>query len=147
MKIRPLSKEHPQVKTFIEELDALNLELYPNGPNYLCPAEKLDTILGLYSGDELKGMGALMKKTDYAEVKRVYIDSSQRGKGYSKLLMKALEEEAVGQGIKVLRLETGILQKAALGLYEALGYKRIDAFGEYYTHELSVFFEKNLFAV
>jgi hypothetical protein len=48
-----------------------------------------------------------------------------------------------------LRLETGPLQREAIGLYEAMGFAARDAFGHYASMaprdvEMSLFFEKAL---
>jgi hypothetical protein len=44
----------------------------------------------------------------------------------------------------VLRLETGIHQSEAIGLYERFGFQRIPPFGDYQEDPLSIFFEKHL---
>jgi putative acetyltransferase len=41
-----------------------------------------------------------------------------------------------------LRLETGIYENEAIGLYEASGFRRVPPFGEYKEDPLSLFFEK-----
>jgi ribosomal protein S18 acetylase RimI-like enzyme len=46
--------------------------------------------------------------------------------------------------VGLLRLETGIHQRAAIGLYERVGFRRIPAFGEYKEDPLSRFYEKRL---
>ena len=43
-----------------------------------------------------------------------------------------------------MRLETGVLQKAAIGLYVSLGYDHIQPFGSYLDDPLSLFMEKHL---
>jgi len=43
-----------------------------------------------------------------------------------------------------LRLETGIHQKEAIGLYERMGFQSIPPFGEYVDDPLSRFFEKRI---
>ena len=45
-----------------------------------------------------------------------------------------------------LWLKTGGLQKAAIGLYESLGYYHIQPFGSYLDDPLSLFMEKHLVA-
>ena len=47
-------------------------------------------------------------------------------------------------GLLLARLETGIRQPEALGLYRASGYREIGPFGDYGPDPLSVFMEKNL---
>ena len=81
---------------------------------------------------------------DYAEVKRVYVPPRARGLGLARAMMARLEAEALAEGRGILRLETGIHQPEALGLYEALGYARRGPFGDYGPDPLSVFMEKPL---
>jgi len=45
-------------------------------------------------------------------------------------------------GVTLLRLETGIHQHEATGLYERAGFQTIPPFGEYKPDPLSRFFEK-----
>jgi putative acetyltransferase len=59
-------------------------------------------------------------------------------------LMTVLEDEARVLGFKFARLETGISQPEALGLYRALGYADRAPFGDYKLDPLSVFMEKTL---
>jgi putative acetyltransferase len=58
--------------------------------------------------------------------------------------MDALEERAYQDGIRVLRLETGIHQHESLGLYFARGYTQRSPFGGYLGDPHSVFLEKLL---
>jgi hypothetical protein len=36
--------------------------------------------------------------------------------------MAKIEQATIGEGIAMVRLETGVLQNTAIGLYESLGY-------------------------
>jgi putative acetyltransferase len=47
-------------------------------------------------------------------------------------------------GLSVLRLETGIHQPEAIGLYERLGFERRAPFGDYREDPLSLFMEMPL---
>lgn len=91
------------------------------------------------------GCGAVkLVGSEYAEVKRMYVRPQFRGTGLAKLMLRHLTDHAQGQGIELLRLETGIHQRAAIGLYERLGFRRIPPFGEYQEDPLSRFYEKRL---
>jgi ribosomal protein S18 acetylase RimI-like enzyme len=48
------------------------------------------------------------------------------------------------RGVGVLRLETGIHQVEAIGLYERFGFQRVRPFGPYRDDPLSLCFEKRL---
>ena len=68
----------------------------------------------------------------YAELKRMFVLPSHRGRGISKLLVRRLEEYAVETlQVDVVVMETGLRQKASLRLYEGMGYRRRSMFGQY----------------
>ncbi|HEY8874547.1 MAG TPA: GNAT family N-acetyltransferase [Stellaceae bacterium] len=100
-------------------------------------------------GDAAVGCGALALFDGYAEVKRMYTREAARGRGVGKALLARIEEAARDAGKPVLRLETGIHQRAAIGLYEGYGFRRCGAFGHYAglpprRIRASVFYEKPL---
>jgi GNAT superfamily N-acetyltransferase len=78
------------------------------------------------------------------ELKRMYVEPDVRGMGLSKQILRALEEAARDMGYTALRLETGIRQPEAIGLYQAAGYYSIERYGIYVHEEQSVCFEKKL---
>ena len=88
--------------------------------------------------------GGFWAYEDYVEIKRVFVDPAARGLGFSKMLMQALEDAARALGIKIARLETGIHQPEALGLYRSIGYVDRAPFGAYGPDPMSVFMEKML---
>jgi putative acetyltransferase len=101
-------------------------------------------------GGTAAGCGAIALFDGYAEVKRMYTREAVRGQGVGKAILARLVAEARIAGRTVLRLETGIHQAAAIGLYEGCGFRLLDGpFGHY--AELaperiatSVFYEKAL---
>ena len=82
--------------------------------------------------------------TEYAELKRMFVRPEFRGLGLAKLMVEHLEAYTREHQIKTLRLETGIHQLEAIGLYERMGFKNIPPFGEYVDDPLSKFFEKKI---
>jgi putative acetyltransferase len=95
------------------------------------------------------GCGGVALFDDYAEVKRMYARPAARGLGSAKALLGKMENEARAAGIYLLRLETGIHQREAIGLYESVGFRPCGPFGKYATMpankiESSVFYEKGL---
>lgn len=77
------------------------------------------------------GCVAMRPYDGFAEVKRMYVTPAARGQGVSRLLLQAVHEAALADGFDCVRLETGDRQTAAIGLYEASGYTRCPAFGDY----------------
>lgn len=91
------------------------------------------------------GMGALRPIDERsAEVRRLYVLPSHRRLGVARLILAELERQALHFGCRVLRLETGDRQLAAQRLYEACGFRRIEAFAPYIGDPTSVCFEKGL---
>lgn len=81
---------------------------------------------------------------EYGELKRMYVRPQFRGLGFGKLMLAELEAHARAHHIPLLRLETGIQQQEAIGLYEGWGFYRIPPFGPYTDDPLSRCYEKRL---
>ena len=94
------------------------------------------------------GCGALrLLGNGVAEVKRMYVAPSARGRGVAKAVLAGLEEASRERGWTTLRLETRPRQPEAIGLYCRAGYRPIWAFGAYVDApdaEDSLFFERSL---
>jgi putative acetyltransferase len=92
------------------------------------------------------GCGAVRRLDDgTAELKRMYVAPSLRGRGIGRALVEALEREARLLGVTKVVLETGTRLAAAITLYEAMGYSRIPLFGEYLSSpDTSLCFGKSL---
>jgi putative acetyltransferase len=151
MTLAPLQCVDAPLLQLIAEADAYMLALYPAISNHLTdPATLLDEeglFMGVYVDEKLVGCGAVRLRQDqsrYGEIKRLFVTERWRGHGFSKSIMSALEQYLVAQGVNAARLETGIWQPEALGLYMKLGYVSRGTFGGYVEDPLSVFLEKKL---
>jgi len=134
----------------IAELDAdLNRHLYPPQSRHAFSVDKLVRekvafFVARYEA-ELAGCGGVkLFDTEYGEVKRMYVRPSYRGFGLGKAILNHLAEYARKRHVTVLRLETGIYQTEAIGLYERFGFRRRPPFGDYRDDPLSVYYEKSL---
>lgn len=132
----------------IEELDAYQASLYPAESNHLEPLEVLRSermvFLGAVEDEEVLAIGSVKLCECYGEIKRLYVPHPHRGRGLAKKIMLELEHLLIRRGLACARLETGIHQTEAIGLYEALGYSMCEPFGDYLPDPLSVFMEKKL---
>src|SRR5205807_10624365 len=89
------------------------------------------------------GCGALViGADDEAELKRMFVIPDARGLKLGSRILAALETAAKVEGVRVLRLETGVRQPEALALYRRHGYAERGPFGPYQRDPLSTFFEK-----
>ena len=61
-----------------------------------------------------------------AELQKLYLDDSAKGRGYGKELMRIAEDKARAVGYENLYLETHTNLSAALKLYEKTGFHRIE---------------------
>lgn len=85
-----------------------------------------------YIDREPVGCGAIRRLDERtAEIKRMYVVPSWRGRGVARNVLQALEDEARRLGIARLALETGNRQESALALYRNCGFTVIPLFGEY----------------
>jgi GNAT superfamily N-acetyltransferase len=66
-----------------------------------------------------------------AEIKRMFVVESARGRGYARLLLAHLEDTARAAGADMTVLETGRKQPDAIGLYTSSGYGDVAHFGHY----------------
>ena len=97
-----------------------------------------------YDG-QLAGCGGIkIFPKEYGEVKRMWVRPQFRGLGLGKAMLNHLADYARSQKLNLLRLETGIYEVEAIGLYERFGFQRRSPFGEYKVDPLSVYFEKRL---
>lgn len=96
-----------------------------------------------YSGDHAAGCGAFKPfSEDTVEIKRMYTDTENRGKGIASKILNELEIWAKEEGYSKCVLETGIAQPEAIALYEKRGYCRIPNYGQYIGVDNSVCYEK-----
>ena len=91
------------------------------------------------------GCGAVKRHAErVAEVKRVWVVPSARGRGVARALMARLEQEAGALGYRTIQLETGLRQPEAIALYTSLGYRRRAPYGFFRDSPLSVCFERDV---
>jgi putative acetyltransferase len=105
---------------------------------------------GIHIKDEdqqLLGIGAVKfveAIPAYGEIKNLFVPPEHRGKGAAKVIMSALEARLKDQGVHFCRLETGPSQLESIGLYQRLGYRPCELYGDYQPDPLSLFMEKEL---
>lgn len=133
----------------LAELDAALHEYpYPPESRHAFSVEKLireSVAFFLASCDgQLAACGGVKLLADYGEVKRMYVRPAFRGNGLGKAILNHLAAHALAHGINMLRLETGIYQVEAIGLYERWGFQHRAPFGEYKEDPNTVYFEKTI---
>jgi putative acetyltransferase len=136
------------IRALLAESDAFYAALYPGEGNYLLDVAALQRPeVSFYVAREeglLLGFGALVEDRGWAEIKRMYVSPSARGRGIGRLILEQLEQRAASLGVETIRLESGVKQVEALQLYRSAGYRETGPFGSYAAHSFSVFMEKAL---
>ncbi|MBW3603946.1 MAG: GNAT family N-acetyltransferase [Actinobacteria bacterium] len=79
-----------------------------------------------------------------AEIKRMYVRGTHRGRGHGRALLHTLEQRARDLGYHRVVLETGTAQPEALALYDAAGYAPITPYGIHRCTPSSRCFAKHL---
>ena len=147
-----ISRERPDsddARALITELDAYLIPLSPSESRHGYSVEKLmkedvPFFIIRENGTPVGCGGVKLFGTDYGEIKRMYIRPQFRGLGFARLMLDHLTDYARSRGVALLRLETGIQQHEAIGLYERAGFQPIPPFGEYKPDPLSRFYEKRI---
>ena len=139
----------PDAILLIEELESHLAPFYPATSRHGYSVEKLIKQGVVFFVTHHDGVpagcgGVQFYGTEYGELKRMFVRSQFRGLGLAKLMLNHLEAYAREHNIHIMRLETGIHQTEAIGLYESMGYRSIPPFGEYKEDPLSRFFEKSI---
>ena len=150
IRIKQQRPDSPEALQLLSELDVdLHRHPYPPQSRHAFSVDQLlreevAFFVTLYD-DESAGCGGIkIFPSKYGEVKRMYVRPKHRGLGLGKAMLDHLAEYARKQGVDLLRLETGIYQVEAVGLYERHGFLRRAPFGEYREDPLSVYLEKQL---
>jgi len=144
------SPDHPDAVALIAELDAhLGSRGYPDASRHGYSVEKLlregvAFFVSRCEGSPAGCGGVQIYGTEYAELKRMYVRPAFRGRGLGRSMLIHLAEYSRRRGAKTLRLETGIHEAAAIGLYESFGFRRRPPFGEYRNDPFSLLYETTL---
>ncbi len=150
IEIMPADPRTPEIVAMIHALDRYMVALYPAESNHLVDVNMLAQpnvhFFAARVDGRIAGCGAIMVHgRDYAEVKRVFVDPAARGLGLGRRLIDKLLATARMHDVTLLRLETGISQPEALGLFEACGFTRCGPFGDYPADDpYSVFMERRV---
>jgi putative acetyltransferase len=148
--IEAVRPDSPEAVQLLNELDAYLLEHpYPEESRHAFSIDKLlregvAFFVARYDAKPAGCGGIKLFGTEYGEVKRMYVRPVHRGLGLGKTILDQLAAYARGHQVELLRLETGIYQTEAIGLYERYGFQRRGPFGEYKDDPKTVYFEKSI---
>ncbi|MRV70146.1 GNAT family N-acetyltransferase [Duganella sp. FT92W] len=143
------SPNQPEIISLIAELDAYQDTLYPAEARYALDLTTLERenvlfVVGRADDGAAVACGAVVLDGESGELKRMFVRPASRAQGAAAQVLAQLEVESVKRGCRLIRLETGPYQLAALAFYTKHGFQTCGAFGDYPEHPLSVFMQKRL---
>ena len=93
-------------------------------------------------GDVGRLRRAEVPRASTSRIKRMWVDRRARRLGVGRRLLIELEQRALANGTRTVRLETNEALTEAIAMYRAAGYREVDAFNdEPYAHH---WFEKRI---
>lgn len=105
--------------------------------------DKISEVVVAYENEKPIGCGAFKEySAGVAEIKRMFVRESERGRGVAKLILDELESWASELGFSEYVLETGWKQPEAIALYRKSGYETVPNYGQYSGVENSVCMKK-----
>ncbi|MGO9467884.1 MAG: GNAT family N-acetyltransferase [Isosphaeraceae bacterium] len=105
-------------------------------------------LVAMSADGSVVGCGANVVAIDgSAKIKRMFVAPEALGRGPGSAILPNLEARARDASVRVIRLETGLRQPEAIGLYRRFGYRERWPFGPDGPDPKSVFMEKWLAAV
>jgi GNAT superfamily N-acetyltransferase len=149
LELRPLPYDDPVVQSLEAQVQTEYVRRYggpdrtATDPDHFAPPAGV--FLVGWAGDVAVATGGLRRHDEEsAEVKRMYVVESHRGRGYARTVLAELERYAVRAGYRRILLETGTAQPEAIALYLSSGYTPAPGFGHYRDSPLSRSFAKVL---
>lgn len=120
--LEKLHLDIPGTAYFDPELDHLST-YYNSNPSkrvYFVALDEKGQVIGGVGIAEFDGI------ENCAELQKLYLDDSVKGKGYGKELMRIAEDWAMAAGYENFYLETHTNLSVALKLYEKMGFQQIE---------------------
>ncbi len=147
-----ITEERPdqgETLELLRESDAFLVALYPPEARHQVDVSALLAsntrfFVARRDGRALGCMALVRTGPDKGELKRCFVTAEARGQGVGFALLSAAEAAARQDKMRLIQLETGIRNNAALRLYRGCGYHDRSPFGSYPDDGVSVFLEKTL---
>jgi putative acetyltransferase len=147
--IRAERPRQPDVLRLLDDAEAQSALLYPAESRHHAGIDALVRhqvrfFVARLDGEAVGTGGYLPDGAGGAELKRIFVVATARGRGIARRVLAALEQAAREEGVQLMQLETGVHSPEALALYRRAGYRERGPFGRYAHDPLSVFMEKPL---
>lgn len=146
--IKRTTSDNPDFEKLVVQLDAYLAIVDGEDHAFYSQYNKsssLKNAIVLYENEIAIGIGAYKEyDSQTVEMKRMFTLPENRGKGIASKILSELELWAKEEKYSISILETGILQKEAISLYQKLGYKIFENYGQYKGVEGSICMKKEI---
>ena len=143
LELRAVAVDHPDVATLVAAVQQEYVHRYggiddtPVDPADFAPPHGF-FVVGYVAGTPVAcggwrardGTAPPLRAGD-AEIKRMFVQTAYRGRGYARAVLAELERTAAAAGRRRTVLETGTRQPEAIALYTSAGYGPMPRFGLY----------------
>ena len=152
MTVLTIAEERPdegEAAGLLQQFEAFSASLYqpaarPRPDAAALLADTTHFFVARRDGQALGCMALVRHSGDRGELTRCFVTQEARGQGVGYALLTAAEAAARAQGLRLIQLETGNRNIAALRLYRGNGFRDRGPFGSYPDDGVSVFLEKTL---
>ncbi|KQV09851.1 MULTISPECIES: GNAT family N-acetyltransferase [unclassified Kitasatospora] len=156
MEIRTTGYGHPDAEKLAAEVQQEYVQRYGGADETVMHPDHFESPAGLFvvgyldevpvacGGWRVKQAGPDDVRDGDAELKRMYVSASARGRGLARTVLRHLEQAAAEAGLTRMILETGTEQPEAIALYGSEGYLPITKFGFYRDSPESLCFGKQI---
>jgi len=147
MRIEPADAAGAEAQRLLAEYFTYLAGTFPDGfdpnagsttddPSEMSPPRGIFLVVRDDDGSAVGCGGIKLLDADTAEIKRMWLHSSTRGRGLGALLLEALEDAARGLGATQGVLDTNATLDAALALYRMHGWHEVPSYNDnpYATH-------------
>lgn len=124
----------------LSDLESISISLekdFDNFWNYNILKKELESSSSIYlcckSDSNIIGFAGIAIVLDTAELNNIVIKKSERGKGFSSLLLESLIDVAKSHNCKQINLEVARTNEVAINLYKKFGFKQVGLRPKYYN--------------
>jgi len=141
--------DDPHVTRLVAQVQTEYVELYGSGDDAVVDVGEFDPPGGLFLVGLLDGVPSVTggwRRLDptTVEIKRMFVVRAARRRGLGRLMLAELEASAAAAGATRIVLNTGVMQPAAVAMYERSDYTVVAGFGYYADYPLALFYGKDL---
>ncbi|MBB6565526.1 GNAT family N-acetyltransferase [Kribbella sandramycini] len=144
LELRAVPSSDPTVLALATAQQAELAALYGEDQPQVGLHPEIALTLLLVAGTPVGCVGLQPVEPGLGEIKRMYVEPASRGWGLSRILLRAVEDQARAAGLTRLRLETGTRQREAVALYTNHGYLPTPPYPPFENEPESLCYAKDL---